>query len=110
MHLRRPAEFKQVFAKGKAYRQPAFTIIVQDNGLDIPRLGLAVSRRTAARAVVRNRIKRIIRESFRGLHRPLAGRDVVVLARSPSAKLARGELRASLDMLWRQIGESCSAS
>ncbi|RKZ34175.1 MAG: ribonuclease P protein component [Gammaproteobacteria bacterium] len=110
MHLRRPAEFKQVFTKGKAYRQPAFTIIVQDNGLDVPRLGLAVSRRTAARAVVRNRIKRIVRESFRGLQRPLAGLDVVVVARPLSAKLPPRELRVSLDALWRQIGESCGTS
>lgn len=43
-----------------------------------PRLGMLISRRHAARAVVRNRIKRCIREAFRLEQERLGPLDVLV--------------------------------
>jgi ribonuclease P protein component len=48
------------------------------NGTEHARLGLVVPKRIVARAVDRNRIKRICREAFRLDQRQLAGEDVVV--------------------------------
>lgn len=60
------------------------------------RLGLAVSRKAAKRAVDRSRLKRMARESFR--HRSDApGADFVVIARPGAALAANTALRASLD-------------
>lgn len=70
-----------------------------------PRLGMAVSRRVSAKAVVRNRIRRQIRESFR-LRRPvLQAGDYVVVARPAAAECERSELRAAINELWQRFGE-----
>jgi len=66
------------------------------------RLGLAVSRKVSKRAVARNRIKRIIRESFR-LRAALPAVDVLVIARSSAAGAASPALRADLEGAWEKL-------
>ncbi|MBS0381266.1 MAG: ribonuclease P protein component [Proteobacteria bacterium] len=67
------------------------------------RLGLAVSRKVSKRAVHRNRIKRIVRESFR-LHRArLPAVDVLVIARPSAATAEAAALRGDLDGAWRKL-------
>ena len=68
------------------------------------RLGLAISKRCALRAVARNRIKRVIRESFRHAQCDLPDVDVVVMCRRAAAGADKQTLRASLDALWKRIG------
>ncbi len=93
--------FKQVFAARRAIGDAYFRIHYAPS--EQPRLGMAVSRRVHRRAVVRNRIRRQIRESFR-LQRPtLRSLDFVVLARPASAALNRKDLRAALDQLWQRF-------
>jgi len=73
------------------------------NDGDAARLGMAVSRRVSKRAVVRNRIRRIIRESFR-LHRArLPACDVLLIANTVSAEQSSRELRGDLDALWARL-------
>ena len=54
-------------------------------GGDVPRLGLAVSRKVSPDAVVRNRIKRALREEFRRIRNALPGGDYVLVARHGAA-------------------------
>ncbi|HEX6832074.1 MAG TPA: ribonuclease P protein component [Rudaea sp.] len=69
----------------------------------IARLGMAVSRRVSKKAVVRNRIRRTIRESFR-LHRALLPAcDVLVIARTSAAERSNAELRADLETIWQRL-------
>ena len=56
-------------------------MFVQGNALSRSRIGVIVSRKTAARAVDRNRIKRMVRETFRQKQAGFTGNDLVVLAR-----------------------------
>ena len=71
----------------------ALTVIL--NQLGAPRLGLAVAVRAAGNAVVRNRIRRTIRESFRLHQHALPAVDIVVSARAgarlASAQVLRGK-------------------
>jgi len=53
--------------------------------------------------VVRNRIRRQIRERFRLLRPDLAPMDYVVLARPAAAGLDAEQLRHSLDRLWQRF-------
>jgi ribonuclease P protein component len=60
--------------------------------------------------VVRNRIRRTIRESFRLHQHALPAVDIVVSARA-GARLASAQvLRESLAALWKKVGEQCAPS
>lgn len=80
---------------------------VAPNGLTHPRLGIAVSRRVSRKAVVRNRIKRQIRESFRIRRQALGEIDYVVVAKTPAADRPGPELRGELERLWSKAQKKC---
>lgn len=67
------------------------------------RLGLAVSRRVSKRAVRRNRIKRIARDSFRRQRAGLPACDILLIARSEADQRSNAELRAELERLWQRV-------
>ena len=73
-----------------------------------PRLGLAVAVRAAGGAVARNRLRRLIRESFRLHQHTIPALDLVVGCR-PSARAAPAPvLRASLAALWGKVAEGAA--
>ena len=108
--LRKPAEFRRVFAEPCRVSDPQFTMLARRNGLAHGRLGLAIAKRHVRTAVARNRIKRQVRETFRLQQARLAGLDIVVLARSGAARADRRVLRNSLERLWRRLAERCGVS
>lgn len=67
------------------------------------RLGLAVSRRVSKRAVQRNRLKRLVRESFRRRRAMMPAVDVLVIARSAAVSCGGAELLADLALLWSKL-------
>lgn len=72
-------------ATGAARTRRHFTLFVRPNGESHARIGIIASKRVAARAVDRNRAKRLVREAFRTLRHRLGGLDVVVqLRRCPA--------------------------
>lgn len=82
------------------------TIIVRPNDARHPRLGLAVARRVVPRAVVRHRLKRQIRESFRHHVERLGGLDVVVIARPGVEKMESRRLRELLARQWKRAAQT----
>jgi ribonuclease P protein component len=75
-----------------------------DNDRGHARLGMAVGVRAVPKAVGRNRLRRLIRESFRTHREGLPAVDVVVIARAPAASAPNREIFASLARFWREIG------
>jgi ribonuclease P protein component len=75
----------------------------RSNELGHARLGLAISKRVSKRAVERNRIKRLLRESFRRIQHQLPSVDVMVMAREQAAGIAGSELLIELDQLWKKL-------
>ena len=67
------------------------------------RLGLAVSRKVSKRAVERNRIKRLIRESFRAEREGLPALDILVIPRTSAAGTPNPVLSADLGLAWRKL-------
>ena len=76
-HIRRRAEFQQVYEQGARIRGRFSTLFLLPNKLSIGRLGIAATRKLGG-AVQRNRAKRLIREVFRR-NNTAAGFDVVVV-------------------------------
>lgn len=69
-----------------------------------PRLGLAVSRKVDPHAVGRNRIKRVLRDSFRLQRARLAAGDYVVVARPGASRCSGDELRTAFLGLLKRAG------
>lgn len=103
------AAYSAVFKHRCTTHDTFFKVFSAPNRLPYARLGLAVSRKVSTRAVVRNRIKRQVREWFRLHHAVLTGLDVVVVSqRAPGEDLA--SLRTSLRMHWERISQKCKSS
>jgi ribonuclease P protein component len=101
--LTRADDYKRVFHCGRRIRGSLFTLVVAPNVEADARLGMAISRKVARRAVDRNRLKRVVRETFRHLQTDLAGWDVVVMAQPAARFQTRALLRAELGSLWRRV-------
>jgi ribonuclease P protein component len=110
LRLRRKSDFDAAYARGRRMGDGFFAVTVSLNESGAPRLGLAVAVRVAGGGVGRNRIRRVIRESFRLHQHELPPVDLVVSAR-PKARGACGrDLHASLAALWLKVGEQCATS
>ena len=84
------------------------TLLAISNSRESPRLGLVISRKAARTAVARNRIKRLVRESFRYTQQPLGGLDIVVIGRSGIALQTNRALAESLEKLWKKLIKTCA--
>ena len=78
-------------------------ILFKSNDQTKARLGLVVPKRTVNKAVSRNQIKRIVRESFRLHQERLGGFDIVFITRHHADKLDKKALRKGIDELWEKL-------
>lgn len=76
--LRKADDFSSVFRFKRVLRGTNLDILFRQNDLEYPRLGLIVPKKILARAVDRNRVKRVLREAFRLNQHDLGGLDVVI--------------------------------
>jgi ribonuclease P protein component len=108
--LRSKLQFDALYASGKRIDDRFFGLRVRPNGLGFPRIGLAVAVKTAGNAVKRNRLRRLIRETFRLGQHELPPVDIVVAAKFPAAEAPAPILRASLAALWQRVVRTCASS
>ncbi len=97
------AEYRKVFDSAYRSIDNGFLMLARENTQNIPRLGLAISKKHLRLAVQRNRIKRLIRESFRLHQEELTGLDIVVLAQKRTLKKSNNELIQSMELHWKKI-------
>jgi ribonuclease P protein component len=100
------AAFGRVFDKATRSRDNLFTVLCRPNDDATARLGLAISKKNCRRANARNRIKRVIRESFRQQQHLLSGLDVVVMNTPAAAMASNAEMFASLDKHWTRCSRA----
>ncbi|MCC6158845.1 MAG: ribonuclease P protein component [Deltaproteobacteria bacterium] len=94
-------DFLRVGRRGKRFRTPDFTVLVDRGRRAWPRVGLTLSRQSG-KAVRRNRAKRLIREYYRTHRHLLApGYDIVVIVRDAAALRVLADVESNFDRLFR---------
>lgn len=104
-HLLSPAQFKTVYDTKRWVANREFSCNFTANDLDIPRLGLVVSKKVSKKAVDRNAIKRSIREWFRYNKESFGNLDLVISARPSAKNLNTEQINKSLFDLWNKAAK-----
>ena len=99
--LKKNHQFQFVYKNGKSFANKYLVMYVKENGLDINRIGISVSKKVG-NSVVRHRVTRLVRESYR-LHENIfnSGLDIVVIARPGAATVSYFEIESALLHLGR---------
>ncbi len=102
--LLKPSEFQNVF-NDAPFRasNPQILILACPSSSNTARLGLVIAKKHVKRAVDRNRIKRVARETFRLQQHKLPPIDAIVLARRGAHTLSTEELGSIFNGLWRRV-------
>ncbi|MGL5360642.1 MAG: ribonuclease P protein component [Shewanella sp.] len=103
LRLLTPAQFKTVFSNPIKASSAEITLLAIPNSEQHPRLGLTVAKRYVKRANQRNRIKRIIRDSFRLQQHNIPHLDIVVLVRNGVMEMENAEINKLIEKLWRKL-------
>lgn len=101
--LLKPGDFAALRKNAKRIHGAAFQIDYRLTDAPTARLGMAVSRRISKLAVVRNRIRRTVRESFRLNYARLPSCDILVVARTAASAHTRQTLREEIEGIWRKL-------
>lgn len=94
-----------VFGKSFFFSSPLFILKEKRNGLENNRFGIVVSKKVDKRAVVRNKIKRILRSSIVVLNRNMtAGHDMLVITRKEILNKKQDEVSKELKRAFEKSG------
>ena len=99
--LKKNDDFRNVYRRGKSVADKYFVMYVSENHMDINRLGISVSKKVG-NSVVRHRLKRLIKESYR-LHENMfnSGLNIVAIARVGAGKADYHQIESALLHLMR---------
>jgi ribonuclease P protein component len=101
--LLKSSDYTEVFDNNSVrVAHPNLLILSEPNGTETSRLGLVIGKKNVPTAVARNKIKRVVRETFRLTELPVAV-DLVFLARKDLGKLSSTELSALIQQSWGRL-------
>ncbi len=103
VRLQEASEFEAVFSRNQFKVSNRFFLFLALHTEIESRLGIVVAKKNIASAVQRNRLKRLIRESFRISAEKPENKDVVVLVRKNADKLSNSEILLNLNNLWQDL-------
>lgn len=103
--LLKPAEFKFVFQQPVRSGDECFRVLARINTKQQHRLGMAVSKKACSTAVGRNRIKRVVRESFRTRMSATSEQalDIVVMPTTSATEQSNKTLDESISAHWKRL-------
>jgi len=101
--LKKKKDFEKVFQAGKGFKQDFLFLKVLKNNLDKTRFGFIVSKKISNKAVIRNKIKRQLREIIRNrLQRIKKGMDIVLVTLPGIENQEFQEIETSVDILFKK--------
>jgi len=100
--LRKRGDFARPFQAPERLLSTPYWTLLATAGKGEARLGIAVPKKRIRKAVDRNRLKRIVRESFRRQH-GLPPLDIVIVAKAAAVEAESGVLREALEQLWQGL-------
>lgn len=88
-HLIKTKDFRRIYKEGSVFKKEAFLLYLLANKSAANRVGFVVSARNVKLASRRNRVKRLLRESYRRMKKDLKkGFDIVVVVKKDPARKA----------------------
>ena len=93
--IKENSDFKRAYYRGKSVVKRRLVIYFRKNKYGFNRLGLTVSPKIGC-AVVRNRVRRLIKENYRVLQGLSEGYDIVIVARNSAAAVGYAEIESAL--------------
>ncbi len=108
LRLLTPTHFSYVFADAIPAPSKHITILARKNiQTDQARLGITIAKNRVRKAHDRNRLKRVIRESFRHHQHFLPNVDIIVIGKSNLDTLSNQEFNELLNKLWIKLKARC---
>lgn len=104
--LLKKENFQLVFNNGSKLRRKLLIVLSIPNHLSHARLGIVISKQSVPKAVFRNNLRRIIRESFRRSAHKLKSLDIITLVRSlADLKRDKEAIRVEIEQLWAEMAK-----
>lgn len=102
--LRRKEDFDLIYKKGRSVGERYIVLFYMKNGLSYNRIAFLASKKVG-NSVVRNRARRLMKESYRQIFERLAvGYDIIFIARKTIVNLKCADVKKSIEAATRRSG------
>ena len=102
--LKRNNDFRKLYSRGKSFAGGYTVLYVSKNRLGTNRVGLTVSK-SIGKAVTRNRLKRLMRESYRLMSDRLkTSYDIVIVSRNRAVGKKQPQIMKYMEYAMRKLG------
>ena len=101
--LKKNEDFRRIYKKKRSMANKLLIIYILENKYEYNRIGFTVSKKVG-KSVIRNRVKRILRESYRlNEEKILQGYDIIIVARNTASKASYKEIESAMLHLFRKM-------
>ena len=94
--LKKKKDFERVFRKGRAVNGSFLFIKFRPNSIGVPRIAFVISIKVSKKAVIRNKIRRILSEAARLSFKEIPSYDIIVVANNKIVGVQKNEIRQDL--------------
>jgi len=101
--LKKNEDFRRVYRKKRSMANRLLIIYILENKYEYNRVGFTVSKKVG-KSVIRNRVKRLLRESYRlNEEKILQGYDIIFIARNTASKASYREIENAMMHLFKKM-------
>ncbi len=101
--LKKKKDFEKVIKKGKFFEENFLVLKKMKNNLSWTRIGFVVSQKVSKKAVIRNKIKRRIREVIKvNLNKIKSGYDIIFFTKKGIEEKSFSEIKNSVETLLKE--------